>query len=68
MSWSLAYAEMRMIMARIVYDFDMKLADESQRWIERQKSYALWDRSVLFHSLSMFFFGQIGASVASAGL
>ncbi|KAI2610886.1 cytochrome P450 [Hypoxylon fragiforme] len=49
---NLAYAEMRMIMARIVYDFDMKLADESQRWIERQKSYALWDRIPLYVHLT----------------
>ncbi|KAI6092809.1 putative cytochrome P450 [Hypoxylon rubiginosum] len=41
---NLAYAEMRMILARIVYDFDMKLSDESQKWIERQRAFALWDR------------------------
>ncbi|KAL7623983.1 hypothetical protein AAE478_005540 [Parahypoxylon ruwenzoriense] len=41
---NLAYAEMRLILARIVYDFDMKLSDESQKWIERQKAFALWDR------------------------
>ncbi|KAI0181453.1 putative cytochrome P450 [Hypoxylon sp. FL1284] len=45
---NLAYAEMRLILARIVYDFDMKLSDESQKWIERQKSFALWDRIPLY--------------------
>ncbi|KAI1083821.1 putative cytochrome P450 [Whalleya microplaca] len=49
---NLAYAEMRMILARIVYDFDMKLADESQRWIERQKSFSLWERIPLYVQLT----------------
>lgn len=35
---------MRLILARIIYDFDLKLADDSQQWIERQKAYMLWDR------------------------
>ncbi|ORY67805.1 putative cytochrome P450 [Pseudomassariella vexata] len=41
---NLSYAEMRLILARIIYHFDMTLAEDSERWIERQKSYALWDR------------------------
>ena len=41
---SLAYAEMRLILARIVFDFDMKLADDSRDWVKRQKTYTLWDR------------------------
>ncbi|RYP68304.1 hypothetical protein DL770_008467 [Monosporascus sp. CRB-9-2] len=41
---NLAYAEMRMILARIVYDFDMKLADDSKDWIKRQKAFGLWDK------------------------
>ncbi|KAK3941803.1 isotrichodermin C-15 hydroxylase [Diplogelasinospora grovesii] len=41
---NLAYAEMRLILARIMYDFDMRLADDSKQWIERQKAYSLWDR------------------------
>ncbi|KAI0013292.1 putative cytochrome P450 [Xylariaceae sp. FL0662B] len=49
---NLAYAEMRLILARIVYDFDMKLADESQRWIERQRAFSLWDRIPLYVHLT----------------
>ncbi|KAI1376114.1 putative cytochrome P450 [Hypoxylon crocopeplum] len=49
---NLAYAEMRLILARIVYDFDMKLSDESQRWIERQRAFALWDRIPLYTYLT----------------
>ncbi|KAK0627366.1 isotrichodermin C-15 hydroxylase [Immersiella caudata] len=41
---NLAYAEMRVILARLVFDFDMKLAPDGQRWLERQKTYTLWDR------------------------
>jgi hypothetical protein len=35
---------MRLILARIIYDFDFKLADDSKQWVERQKAYMLWDR------------------------
>lgn len=41
---SLAYAEMRLILARIVYDFDIKLAEGNGPWIERQRTFGLWDR------------------------
>ncbi|KAI1112770.1 isotrichodermin C-15 hydroxylase [Nemania sp. NC0429] len=41
---NLAYAEMRIILARIIFDFDLRLDAESADWIERQKSFALWDR------------------------
>ncbi|TQN67766.1 Averantin hydroxylase [Colletotrichum shisoi] len=41
---SLAYAEMRLLLARIVYDFDIKLAEGNGPWIERQRSFGLWDR------------------------
>ncbi|PVI03002.1 isotrichodermin C-15 hydroxylase [Periconia macrospinosa] len=41
---NLAYAEMRLILARLVYDFDMKLAEDSKNWIGKQKAYPLWNR------------------------
>ncbi len=41
---SLAYAEMRIILARIIYDFDIKMADDLGNWLDRQKTYTLWDR------------------------
>lgn len=40
---SLAYAEMRLILARMLYNFDLKLPEESKGWIDRQKVYVLWD-------------------------
>lgn len=35
---------MRLILARLIYDFDMKLVEDSKNWVERQKAYTLWDR------------------------
>jgi len=35
---------MRLILARIVYDFDLTLAADSQGWIERLNTNVLWDR------------------------
>ncbi|KAL7627061.1 hypothetical protein AAE478_003837 [Parahypoxylon ruwenzoriense] len=44
---NLAYAEMRLILARILYRFDIELAPEAGDWLKRQKIYALWDRPEL---------------------
>ncbi|KAH6650517.1 cytochrome P450 [Chaetomium tenue] len=41
---NLAYAELRLILARIIFDFDMKLAGDSGDWIGRQKTFPLWAR------------------------
>ncbi|KAI5865328.1 putative cytochrome P450 [Durotheca rogersii] len=41
---NLAFVEMRLVLASIIYAFDLKLADDSQRWIERQKNFNVWDR------------------------
>lgn len=43
---SLAYAEMRLILARVVFNFDMRIADESRNWID-QKVYNLWKKGPL---------------------
>ncbi|KAI0887592.1 cytochrome P450 [Annulohypoxylon maeteangense] len=44
---NLAYAEMRLILARIIYNFDMSICDDSLRWIGDQKTYLLWDKPSL---------------------
>ncbi|QKX59153.1 uncharacterized protein TRUGW13939_06285 [Talaromyces rugulosus] len=49
---NLAITEMRLILAKILYNFDMKLADDSHSWIERQKNYNVWDRIPLNVSLT----------------
>ncbi|KAI3399490.1 hypothetical protein diail_6752 [Diaporthe ilicicola] len=41
---NLAYVEMRIILARLIFNFDLRLADDSHRWIERQRNYGLWAR------------------------
>ncbi|KAK2000869.1 isotrichodermin C-15 hydroxylase [Colletotrichum falcatum] len=41
---NLAYAEMRLVLARIIYDFDIELAEGSESWIERQRSFGVWSR------------------------
>lgn len=44
---NLAYAEMRLILARILFEFDLSLAEESKDWLQAQKCYALWDKPSL---------------------
>ncbi|RYP06150.1 hypothetical protein DL764_003326 [Monosporascus ibericus] len=44
---NLAYAEMRLILAKIVWNFDMVLEDDSRAWLKDQKSYILWDKPPL---------------------
>lgn len=45
---SLAYIEMRIILARVLWNFDLKLANESRDWLRRQKIYLLWEKSPLY--------------------
>lgn len=40
---NLAYNEMRVILARVLWNFDLELCDESLRWNEH-KSYTLWEK------------------------
>lgn len=41
---SLAYAEMRLILARLIWNFDMTLAENSKGWYERNQVYLLWEK------------------------
>ncbi|KAK2016962.1 isotrichodermin C-15 hydroxylase [Colletotrichum eremochloae] len=41
---NLAYAEMRLVLARIIYDFDIELAEGNESWIERQQAFGVWSR------------------------
>lgn len=47
----LAYAEMRLVIARLIYNFDMDLCLESQNWID-QKVYLTWEKGALMVQLS----------------
>ena len=37
---------MRLILALVIFNFDMKIADESRDWIE-QKNYLMWQKGPL---------------------
>lgn len=45
---SLAYAEMRLILARVLWNFNMKLADDDkvENWLD-QKSWTFWEKGPL---------------------
>ncbi|PGH13960.1 hypothetical protein AJ79_03375 [Helicocarpus griseus UAMH5409] len=39
---NLAYMEMRLIMARLIWNFDLKLASDSKDWVKHQKVLFFW--------------------------
>ena len=43
---SLAYLEMRLIMARMLWNFDLELADQDFEWT-KQKAYIVWEKEPL---------------------
>lgn len=45
--YSLAYVEMRLILARMVWNFDMELQEDSRRWNEGQKVFLTWVKDSL---------------------
>ncbi|KAI2628416.1 putative cytochrome P450 monooxygenase [Xylaria nigripes] len=46
---NLAYAEMRLILAKMVYNFDISMADESREWPRGQKVYdVIWNVPALY--------------------
>ena len=47
---SLAYLEMRLILARMLWSFDMQLAPECQDW-DNQESWIQWDKKPLLVKL-----------------
>ncbi len=45
---SLAYAEMRLILVRLIYAFDFQLADPKDRWDwGTQKTFIFWEKEPL---------------------
>ncbi|KAH7041423.1 cytochrome P450 [Microdochium trichocladiopsis] len=48
---NLAYVEMRTILARILYNFDLEKSDKTEGWLE-QKNFNLWERSPLWARLT----------------
>lgn len=49
---SLAYAEMRLILARLLWNFDIELDERSRRWIDEMKMFVLWEKQPLFVKLT----------------
>ena len=35
---------MRLILARVIYNFDMVAAEGEEDWISKQKAYAMWEK------------------------
>ena len=46
MSCSMAYHEMRLIEAELLFNFDLRLQPESDHW-NKQKTYFLWEKPSL---------------------
>lgn len=44
--YSLAYHEMRIIFATLLWHFDLELCSESSSWLD-QKTYILWEKPEL---------------------
>ncbi|KAK1633225.1 hypothetical protein BDP81DRAFT_434459 [Colletotrichum phormii] len=40
----MAYAELRIILAKLVWNFDLELMDESKEWTSRQRIYIIWQK------------------------
>ena len=38
---------MRLILARIIWNFDMELVVRDEKWIDNNDVYALWDKKAL---------------------
>ncbi|KAH8811274.1 cytochrome P450 [Xylogone sp. PMI_703] len=49
---NLAYAEMRVILARVIWNFDMELADANDQWMKTLKIYSLWEKTPLMVKLT----------------
>lgn len=47
MSRSLAYAEMRLLLAKMLWHFDFELADPEDDWYGRLKAFMVWERGNL---------------------
>lgn len=47
---SMAYHEMRLIMANVLYNFDMEMCPESEGWME-QPAWTLWEKRSLMVKL-----------------
>ena len=49
---NLAYADMRLIVARLLFNFDLALDSNSQSWEQERRAPFLWDRTPLMVRLT----------------
>jgi cytochrome P450 len=49
----LAYAEMRIILARLIWNFDMELCEESKNWADGMKVFMIYQRAPLMVKLTL---------------
>lgn len=49
---NLAYAEMRIILARLLWNFDMELCEESKDWVDGMKVFMIYQRKPLMVKLT----------------
>ncbi|KAF2667467.1 cytochrome P450 [Microthyrium microscopicum] len=49
---NLAYMEMRTILARLVWNFDIELLPESQNWTKKQRVFFVWEKGPLMVKLT----------------
>ena len=48
---NLAYAEMRIILARVLFEFDLELMESSKLWLKDLKNFTLWQKDPLMVKL-----------------
>ncbi|KAI1433356.1 cytochrome P450 [Xylaria sp. CBS 124048] len=44
---NLAYAEMRLILAKLLFNFDISIDDDSRDWLAKQEAYEIWHKPAL---------------------
>lgn len=49
---NLAYSEMRLVLARVIFNFDIELAEPEDDWMEKQRADFLWHKGPLNVHLS----------------
>lgn len=57
---NLAYAEMRLLLAKLLWHFDWELEEGMEGWT-RQKSFAIWERGPLIVKLMPVMRGEVKA-------
>jgi hypothetical protein len=43
----MAYHEIRLLLTKVLYNFDLELCLESNDWIEKQQIFTLWEKTPL---------------------